>query len=306
MKRLNYHHLLYFREIALENSVSKAAAKLRIGQPALSGQLKLLEDALGYKLFDRANRKLTLTEAGKFALQGANDIHKSGMALLDVMEKGSLSARTPLRIGVLNSVPKHLTLKLIRDARSFQECQLTILEGQGDELLRGLQLHSLDILILNYQAPISERGGIFSRLLTRSRIAVYGAPQFKHLRRQFPRSLGKQPFILPTYDSKLRHDVEHYFRMNDLEIEIFAETQDTSVQKLMGIQGYGLLPLPEFSTEELVREKKLIKLGVMAGVDEEFWLISAKRDIDNPLASRLIKDFKFSLLTKPSGKSQFI
>ena len=46
MKWLNYHHLIYFREIAKEGSISKASEKLLIGQPALSAQLKQLEEEL--------------------------------------------------------------------------------------------------------------------------------------------------------------------------------------------------------------------------------------------------------------------
>jgi len=292
---LNYHHLMYFREIALQGSVSKAAEKLHIGQPALSGQLKLLEEALGHRLFERANRRLTLTEAGKYALQRANEIHKSGTTLVDVMGNRHLSSTARLTIGVLDSVPKHLILKLIRDARGIGDCRVTVLEGRIDDLLRDLKAHVLDILISNHHAPVGERGGIYSRPLARSPVGVFGAPRFRALRRGFPASLDRQPFVLPTFDSKLRHDVEHYFKLHDLQVEVFTETQDTSVQKLVGTEGYGLIPLPEFSVRELIRDRKLVELGVMDGVYEEFWLISGKRIIENPVAARLIREFEFSL-----------
>ena len=45
MKWLNYHHLLYFKTIATEGSISKASQKLNVGQPALSAQLKTLEES---------------------------------------------------------------------------------------------------------------------------------------------------------------------------------------------------------------------------------------------------------------------
>jgi len=293
--RLNYHHLMYFRETALQGSMSKAAEKLHVGQPALSGQLKLLEDALGHKLFERANRRLTLTEAGKHALQCANEIHKSGTTLVGAMQNRPFSSTVRLTIGVLDSVPKHLTLKLIRDARSIVECQVTVLEGRSDDLLRDLQANVIDILVTDNHAPVGGRGGVYSRALARSPVGIFGAPKFKSLKPGFPGSLNRQPFVLPTFDSKLRHDIEHYFTLHNLDVQVFTETQDTSVQKLVGTEGYGLLPLPEFSVMELVRDKKLVALGIMEGVYEEFWLISAKRIIENPVAARLIKDFQFSL-----------
>ncbi len=58
---INYHHLFYFKTIAEEGSVSKAAGKLRIGQPTLSAQLKQFEDAIGVQLFERQHKKLLLT-----------------------------------------------------------------------------------------------------------------------------------------------------------------------------------------------------------------------------------------------------
>lgn len=65
---MNYHHLYYFKVIAEEGSVSKAAQKLHIGQPTLSAQLKQFEESLQITLFERQHKKLILTEQGKVAL----------------------------------------------------------------------------------------------------------------------------------------------------------------------------------------------------------------------------------------------
>jgi LysR family transcriptional activator of nhaA len=66
---LNYHHLNYFRVIAQEGSIARAAQKLRLGQPTLSAQLKQLEEHIGIKLFERKHKKLILTESGRIALE---------------------------------------------------------------------------------------------------------------------------------------------------------------------------------------------------------------------------------------------
>ena len=58
---INYHHLYYFKAIAEKGSVSKAASKLRLGQPTLSAQLRQFEEALGVQLFERQHKKLILT-----------------------------------------------------------------------------------------------------------------------------------------------------------------------------------------------------------------------------------------------------
>ena len=294
LQRLNYHHLLYFREIAVSGSISKASQKLGVGQPAVSAQLKTLEESIGQKLFERVRRGLVLTEAGRFALQTANEVYRSGNTFWEVMENKILSSRVQFSLGVLDSVPKHMILKLIRDARNICECHVTIHQGRGADLLRDLNSHALDLLITNFRAPFSGSGELFSRLLGKSRISIFAAPEFKELRKTFPRSLDGQLVVLPTSDSQLRHDVDRYFRANNIHVGHFAETQDTSVQKLIAAEGFALAPLPDFSAREMEREKKLIKIGVMEDVWEEFWLIGIRRTIDNPVVLKLVRDFQFS------------
>ncbi len=294
MQNLNYHHLLYFREIAITGSISKAALRLKLGQPAISAQLKTLEESVGQKLFERVNRGLVLTEAGKYALQIANEIHRSGSSFLEVMEKKTLNSRVQLNLGVLDSVPKHLILKLIREARGIKECHVTIIEGRTNELIKGLNSHALDILITNHRAPFTGQGEISSRPLGKSKVAIFGAPKHKNLRKNFPNSLQGQLLVVPTLDSQLRHDIDQYFRDHNTQVGLFAETQDTSVQKLIAAESFALVPLPEFSAREMIRENKLIKIGVLNDVWEEYWLISIKRLIDNPVALKLVKDFQFS------------
>lgn len=54
---VNYHHLVYFKTIASESGIARAADKLRLGQPTLSAQLRQFEETIGVKLFDRQHKK---------------------------------------------------------------------------------------------------------------------------------------------------------------------------------------------------------------------------------------------------------
>jgi len=296
VKWLNYHHLFYFRAIAKEGGIAKAAEKLRLGQPTLSTQLKQLEDALGRPLFERKNRSLVLTEAGKIALDYAENIFRAGDELLQVLEDGAFSGRTDVKIGALDSVPKRLLSSLTRMALKEQNATVSILEGRGDELFRELFAHQLDLIVSNYPPASLEFGRIYSRSIAKVPVVVFGSAAFSGLKKKFPESLDGQPFILPTAHSKLRHDLDHYFKVNRLRVIPIVETQDTSLQKLLGIDGFGLIPLPEFTARDLVGEKKLVKLGTLQDVREEFWLISAARRIENPIAAKIMKSFQLDRL----------
>lgn len=291
MKWLNYHHLYYFRTIAKEGGIAKAATKLRLGQPTLSTQLKQLENIIEQPLFERRNRSLHLTEAGKITLKYAEEIFKLGDELIQVLDDKTFSSRMDVKIGTLDSVPKHILLELTKEALKDDNCTVSILEGKGDELFRELFAYQIDLIISNYPPMGGETGRTYSRSIAKMPVAVFGAPKFHAYRKNFPKSLNGKRFILPTSHSKLRQDLDHYFSVNDIRITVVAETQDTSVQKLLGMEAVGLLPLPEIAAQQLVKEKKLVKLGVLNEVREEFWLISADRKIANPVAARLMKEF---------------
>ena len=82
MEWLNYHHLLYFWTVAREGSVSKAGQQLRLAQPTISGQLRVLEEALGGKLFVKSGRNLRLTEFGAMVYRYADEIFSTGRELM--------------------------------------------------------------------------------------------------------------------------------------------------------------------------------------------------------------------------------
>lgn len=74
MEWLNYHHLQYFGSVAKYGTVAKASEELRLAQPTISPQLRVLEERLGEKLFQRKGRHLVLTEMGHIVFQHADAI----------------------------------------------------------------------------------------------------------------------------------------------------------------------------------------------------------------------------------------
>ncbi|HYJ93647.1 MAG TPA: LysR family transcriptional regulator, partial [Vicinamibacterales bacterium] len=116
MTTLNYHHLLYFWTVVREGRIARAAEKLRVSQPTISAQLKLLEESLGERLFQRQGRTLVLTEVGRVVDRYASEIFTAGGELLETL-KGRPSGRAPrLAVGVANAVPKLVVYRLLSPA----------------------------------------------------------------------------------------------------------------------------------------------------------------------------------------------
>jgi LysR family transcriptional activator of nhaA len=288
---INYHHLFYFKTIAEEGSVSKAAERLRVGQPTLSAQLKQFEDTLGVQLFERQHKKLNLTEQGKVALDYAKSIFRMGSEMYEVLHDRLKPQRPSLHLGALDTVPKQVVLQLVKNAFKISPCQITLSEGKADELLRELASHRMDMIVTNFLPVGADAKGIYSRSIIKKNVAFFGAPQFKALRKGFPKSISGEPLILPTYDSRLRQDLDHWAKLQEIELNVIIESQDISVKKLLAVNNMGLIAAATHTVTGQVLRGELVEIGQLQGVHEELFLVTAQRKIENPIASKLKKSF---------------
>ena len=292
---LNYQHLHYFMIVAQEGSIAKASEKLNLGQPAISIQIKQLENQLNHALFERRNRRLILTQAGQVTLEYANQIFGLGDELKEVLQAGKFLRKVHLEIGVLDSIPKTVIQYLTDAAFQWGPCSITVIEGTGDFLFRELLAHKVDLVVSDFQPDVGDMRRFSIRSLGRHPLSVFGTKNFKGIQKKFPESLQGQPFLLPTFHSKRRHDMDHFFRTKNISIDVVMETQDTSVQKMMAIKGMGLVALPDFAGQSFITEKKMLQLGRLEGVYEEFFLVSSPRTISNPVADTLMNQESFSI-----------
>lgn len=291
---INYHHLYYFKTIAEEGSVSKAAEKLLLGQPTLSAQLKQFEESLGVQLFERQHKKLILTEQGQVALDYAKNIFRTGNEMYEVLQDRIKPLKPSLHLGALDSVPKQVVLQLVKHALEISPCQISLSEGKPGELLRELVSHSMDLMLTNFLPTGLDAKGLYPRMITKKQVAIFAAPTFKHLRKNFPQSISNQPMILPTFDSKLRQDFEHWAKTNKIELNIITESQDISVKKLMATHELGLIATADHAVTEQLQNKELIEIGTITGVYEELFLVTAQRKIENSIAAKLMKSFNLN------------
>ena len=178
MEWLNYHHLLYFWAVAKEGSIARACEKLRLAQPTISGQLRLLEETLGEKLFTKAGRGLAMTDVGQVVYRYADEIFGLGRELQDVL-KGRPRGR-PLRllVGVSDLVPKLIAYRILRPALEMSEpVQLVCDEDTPERLLAALAEHRLDVVLSD--APITSMIPVkaFNHLLGTCGVTLFAAPK---------------------------------------------------------------------------------------------------------------------------------
>src|SRR5262245_53541411 len=133
---MELRHLRYFVTVAEELNVSRASARLRISQPAVSRQLRDLEEELHVELFRREKHGLKLTPAGEAFLAHARDLLRRGSDAVKQMAAFSQQPRQTLTVGyiapVLTSV---LTPALRRFSQAHAEVEVALREISPAEQL---------------------------------------------------------------------------------------------------------------------------------------------------------------------------
>lgn len=111
---LELRHLRYFRRVAKELHFGKAAEQLYVTQPALSRQIKQLEEILGVSLFLRTKRSVQLTKAGEYLLAESNQLFEHLEFVKDNLRHIQNGDQGELRIGFVGSAMQSVIPELLK------------------------------------------------------------------------------------------------------------------------------------------------------------------------------------------------
>jgi LysR family transcriptional activator of nhaA len=284
MEWLNYHHLLYFWNVVRAGSIQKASEQLRVSPPAISTQLKLLEDQLGEKLLARSGRRLVLTEMGRTVFSYAEDIFALGRELMDVVKNRPIGRPLRLDVGVVDVMPKVVVQTLLEPALHLRQAvRIVCREATSDQLLGRLATHELDVVLSDSPVDPSLKIRAYSHLLGECGVIfVAGRESAARYRRNFPKSLNGMPMFLPTDNTAFRRNLDFWFESNGIRPAIVGEFEDYALLRAFGETGAGVFPLPSVVEGQLRKQKRLRTIGRTSEVRTQFYAISAERKLQHP------------------------
>lgn len=286
---LNYHHLRYFRVIARDLSLTRAAERLNLSPPALSIQLKQLEESLGQTLFERGRRGLRLTEAGRIALDYAETIGRAGEELMDVMSnRAPGAARQVLRVGAVATLSRNFQLQFLKPALHRQNVEVVIRSGAQRELLLALQSHEIDLVLSNSPARRDAETPWHSHLLAEQEVGMVGVPAWKKKRLRFPTDFQDVPVILPSLESNTRAAFDRLVASAGIRPRIIAEVDDMAMLRLLAREGEGLALVPPVVVQDEIKSKMLVQTHRIRDIRESFFAITPSRKFPNPLVEVLV------------------
>ncbi len=285
---MNFKHLHYFWVAAKAGGVVRAGAQLHTTPQTLSGQIKLLEERLGRKLFRKRGRNVELTDDGRVALGYADDIFALGGELEAAMREKSSSGGgvqvREFRVGVEDSVAKSVAYRLLEPALNLaQPVRLICTEGSFDDLMAALALHRMDLVIAD--EPLTSRLSVkaFNHALGSSPISFFCAPALRRtLKGAFPQCLNDAPMLIPGGSSSVRPQFEAWLQRHQLHPRVVAEFDDGALMKAFGREGRGVFLSPSVVEEETATQYGVKVIGRSSEMQDHFYAISVERRITHP------------------------
>jgi LysR family transcriptional activator of nhaA len=287
MAALNYHHLRYFRAVAHEGGLTRAAERLNVSQSALSVQIKRLEERLGHALFERRGRELALTEAGRIALDHADAIFRAGDELVDALRETG-RARQALRVGALATLSRNFVIGFLRPVLGRPDVDVIVRSGSAAELLRALEGLNLDVALLNRSPPADSVTPFVGHRLAAQPVSLVGAPGRIGPGGDVDALLRAHPVILPTAESGVRAGFDALADRLGVRPQIAAEVDDMAMMRLMAREDVGLAVLPPIVVTDELRAGSLAEAGRLPEIVESFYAVTVARRFPNPLVREML------------------
>ncbi|MEX1117708.1 MAG: LysR family transcriptional regulator [Terrimicrobiaceae bacterium] len=289
MKTLNYHHLRYFREVALEGNLTKAAGRLRVSQSALSTQIRQLEESLGERLFSREHKSLVLTEAGQTALDYAETIFHAGSELMQTLKHGVSGHRQIMRMGAMSTLSRNFQRDFLRPILGRDDVDLVLRSGSLRELMEDLAAHQLDIVLTNLAVKRDASSTWHCHLLAEQPVSLVGPARKRRKKFRFPEDLESMPVQLPGLESHLRVEFDRVMDLAGIRPLIAAEVDDMTMLRLLAREGHALTLVPPVVVADELKQGTLREWCRIPEISEKFYAVVPMRKKPNPLVHALLK-----------------
>lgn len=288
MAQLNLHHLRLFLAVASDGTLTGAARGLNLSQSALSTQLRALEAALGQDLFERRGRGLTLTEAGRIALDHAEAIFRTANDLTATLRETGRTRRA-LRVGALATLSRNFQLQFLQPLIGRTDVEVVLRSGSQDELLRGLEGLALDVILTNLAPARDATSHWLVHRLDEQPVSLIGTPARVGKGSPALRELlANHPLIVPTRETGLRAAFDALAARLRVSPIYAAEVDDMAMIRLLARADAGLAIIPPIVVRDELRTGTLVEASRLDGIGETFFAVTRDRRFPNPLLADVL------------------
>ena len=279
---MDFRQLRTFSCVAELGSLSKASDTLRVAQPALSRQIKLLEHELRTELFTRNGRGMVLTEAGRLLLARTSGIVRQIDQIRDDIQSAQGPPTGQVVLGLVPTVSCVLSARFARRCvETFPSISLRIVESYSGHLVEWLHRGEMDLAILYGRSADLH---LTVQSLGRDTIVAVG-PRGCGLARKKSVEIGwllRQRLVLPSHSHGLRALIEHAAARKRIKLTVQLEADSFRVLTSLVEEGLGFALLPPSSVHAEVADGRLEAAPISRPMSRELIVASP---IDRPVTT---------------------
>jgi LysR family transcriptional regulator, low CO2-responsive transcriptional regulator len=262
---LSLNQLKAFYHAANSGSITRAADRLFITQPAVSMQIRSLETQCGVQLFRRTKKPLELTESGKRLYQVARKIFLLVGEAERILSEESEAVLEPLKIGSTKTLVRHFLAGYIsRFRKAFPKIQIQVDEGSSEEMLRSLAEERNDVAIVG-RLPYDEK--LKAIPFIQDELVLLAAPGHRLCSKDEVsiEDLIGENLILREKGSGTRRVIDRVFEDKGIFFSAFIETGNVDFLKEMVRTGNGVTLLARMGVDRDLAGGNLVALPVKDG-----------------------------------------
>lgn len=247
---MELHQLQCFIAVFEEGGFSRATTRLHITQPALSYQIKRLEEELGVSLFHRGPRGISLTEAGRVLLQNAKEVVESVKKARRAVETGSRGVVGEIRVGAVESVGIYLLPDVLKKFKEkYPLARATVMYGQAGEIMEALLSNQVDLAVVANPRP--DRRLHFETIIEERISLVCGKPHpFFGKSSAKPHELQGVRFISLSPETPTGHLIRDHLARMGVSVDVVVTTPSVETVRRMVEIGLGVAFLPDMVANE--------------------------------------------------------
>jgi DNA-binding transcriptional LysR family regulator len=261
---MELRQLRYFVALAEELNFTRAAAREHIAQPALSQQIRRLEDEVGLALVERTTRRVALTDAGTALVARARRIVAEVDSAHDEMQRLSGVQTGRVTVGVMHTMgPVDISTALATFHARHPGVELTVREQSSEELADMLRVDELDLAFLSVTERIESHGLGLQQLVCEELVVVLpGHHRLAKRPRVHMSELSEEEFVSYREGARLRELLVSAAHDAGYEPRVKLESNESGRIRRLVAHGLGVAILPRSDAEAPGAE---IAIAALAG-----------------------------------------
>lgn len=287
LQRINFNHLYYFYIVAIEGSIKSTAEKLHVSQPTISDQIKLLEEFLDQKLFIRSNRSLTLSEAGKTALDYCHKIFKMSDEMIINLQRKNDSTKQSIDIGMTSFMGQYFSHEDIIPLFDMNDYQINFHEDKRHLLIAALEAKKIDILFTDSKENLNSNHHVYFWGKNKT-FAIAHKNLLRKVNKKFPEMLNEIPYIHHSESTTLDNEIELYFSRYQIIPKTVGRATNLNLVELVVQNGTAACIVPEVIKDKICsKNKNIISIGELTDLESSVFAV-VRSSYDGPLRKILL------------------